>query len=149
MKVILKQDVKGLGKKGSVVEVAEGYARNYLFPRGLAVEAAGGAMRALEEQKKAERMKEERLRREAQALRDRLHGQTVRVPVRAGEGGRLFGSVTTKDIADAISRLLGQEFDRKKVELEEPIKALGTYPVLLRLGYEITAQIRVEVVAQQ
>lgn len=147
MKVILKQDVKGLGKKGAVVNVAEGYGRNYLLPRGLAVEAVGGAARALEEEKKAERQKEERAIREAQALRDRLQGQTIKVPVRVGEGGRLFGSVTNKDIAEALSKLLGSEFDRKRVELKEPIKSLGTYTVLLRLGHDVTAQVQIEIVS--
>lgn len=145
MKVILKQDVKGLGKKGQLVEVAEGYARNFLLPRGLAAEASEGALRSLEEERKAQKAREERLLREAQALRERLHGQVVPLQVRVGENGRLFGSVTNKDVADALSRLTGHPIDKKDVELKEAIKAVGDYPVTVRLGLGVTAQLTVRV----
>jgi large subunit ribosomal protein L9 len=147
MKVILKADVKGTGKKGETVEVSDGYARNFLLPRGLAVEASAGALKSLEQEKKAQAQKQERIIAELKALRDRLEGQTIKVPARTGEGGRLFGSITNKDIADAISRHLGKEFDRKMVELGSPIKALGAYPITLKFGHNITGKITVEIVA--
>lgn len=146
MKVILKQDVKNLGRKGDTVEVAEGYARNYLLPRGLVVEASAGAMRSLEQAKRVEMQKEERAVREAQALREKLHEKTVTVKARVGEGGKLFGSVTAKDVADACSAAIGKPFDKKSVELKEPIKALGQHAVTLHLGHQVTAVVNVHVV---
>lgn len=148
MKVILKADVKGTGKKGQTVEVADGYARNYLIPRGLAVEASASALKSLEEERKAQQRKQERLIAQLTALRDQLEGKTIQVPAKTGEGGRLFGSVTNKDIAAAISKYLGQEFDRKYVDLPTPIKSLGVYPVTLRLGHNISGTINVEIVAE-
>jgi large subunit ribosomal protein L9 len=148
VKVILKADVKGMGKKGQTVEVSDGYARNYLLPRGLAVEASAGALKAIEEERKAQAAKQERIISELKALRDRLEGQTVRLPAKCGEGGRLFGSITNKDIAAAISRFLGKEFDRKMVELEAPIKSLGVYPVSLKFGHNINGTVHVEIVAE-
>lgn len=146
MKVILKQDVKGLGRKGELVTVAEGYARNFLLPRGLAVEASEGALRSLEVERSAERARQERQAREARALWERLNGQTVTVPARVGEGGRLFGSVTARDIAEAIERLVGTEVDRRRVELKEPLRALGVFPVPVRLAPDLVAEVRVHVV---
>lgn len=146
MKVILKADVKGTGKKGEAVEVSDGYARNFLFPRSLAVEASAGAMRSMEEEKNAQVRKQERLIAEVKALRDKLEGQTVKVPARCGEGGRLFGSITNKDIADAIAKFLGKEFDRKVIDLTTPIKTLGTYPITLKLGHNISGTINVHIV---
>lgn len=147
MKVILKADVKGTGKKGQTVEVSDGYARNFLFPRGLALEASAGALKSLEEEKKAQERKAERVINDLKALRDRLEGQTVKVPARTGEGGRLFGSITNKDVADAITKFLGKEFDRKVIELNTPIKTLGTFPVTLKFGHNIAGTINVEIVA--
>lgn len=147
MKVILKSDVKGTGKKGQTVEVSDGYARNFLFPRGLAVEASSGALKSLEEEKKAQDRKQERLMNDLKALRDRLEGQTVKVPARTGEGGRLFGSITNKDVAEAIAKFLGKEFDRKIVDLASPIKSLGTFQVALKFGHNISGTINVEIVA--
>jgi len=146
MKVILKADVKGTGKKGQTIEVADGYARNFLFPRGLAVEASQGALRSLEEEKIAQQKKQERIINEIKALRDKLEGQTVKVAARCGENGRLFGSITNKDIADAITKFLGKEFDRKVIDLTAPIKTMGTYPVSLKFGHNITGTINVEIV---
>lgn len=147
MKVILKADVKGTGKKGQTVEVSDGYARNFLFPRGLALEASAGALKSLEEEKKAQERKAERIISDLKALRDRLEGQTVKVPARTGEGGRLFGSITNKDVADAITKFLGKDFDRKVIELNTPIKTLGTFPVSLKFGHNISGTINVEIVA--
>lgn len=146
MKVILKADVKGTGKKGQTVEVSDGYARNFLFPRSLATEASAGALKSLEEEAKAQARKQERIVAEVKALRDKLEGQTVKVPARCGEGGRLFGSITNKDVADAITKFLGKEFDRKLIDLATPIKTLGTYQVALKFGHNITGTINVEIV---
>lgn len=147
MKVILKADVKGTGKKGQSVEVSDGYARNFLLPKGLAVEASAGAVRSLEEEKKHQQQKQERAVQELKTLRDKLEGKTVQVPARCGEGGRLFGSITNKDVADAVTKFLGKEFDRKIIELETPIKALGTYQVALKFGHGISGTLNVEIVA--
>jgi large subunit ribosomal protein L9 len=146
MKVILKADVKGTGKKGQSLEVSDGFGRNYLIPRGLAVEASSGALKSLEEEAKAKVQRQERLIAEVKALRDRLEGQTVKVPARCGENGRLFGSITNKDVSDAISRFLGKDFDRRTIELTTPIKALGTYPVTIKFGQNISGTINVEIV---
>lgn len=146
MKVILKADVKGTGKKGDAVEVSDGYARNFLFPRKLAVEASAGAVRALEEEKNAQVRKQEKIVADLKALRDRLEGQTVTVPAKCGENGRLFGSITNKDVADAITRKLGKEFDKRLIDLSSPIKSLGTYPVTLKFGHNVSGTISVEIV---
>ena len=147
MKVILKADVKGTGKKGQTLEVSDGFARNFLFPRGLAMEASSGALKSLEEEAKAKERKQERILNELKALRDKLEGQTVKVPARCGEGGRLFGSITNKDIADAITKFLGKEFDRKLIDLVNPIKTLGTYQVTLKFGQNVNGTINVEIVS--
>ena len=146
MKVILKADVKGTGKKGQTLEVSDGFARNFLFPRGLAIEASAGALKSIEEEAKAKVAKQERIVNELKALRDSLEGKTVKVPARMGEGGRLFGSITNKDVADAITKLLGKEFDKKVIELTTPIKTLGTYQVHLKFGQNVTGTINVEIV---
>jgi large subunit ribosomal protein L9 len=146
MKVILKADVKGTGKKGQTIEVSDGFGRNYLLPRGLAVEASSGALKSMEEEAKAKVLRQERIINELKALRDRLEGQTVKVPARCGENGRLFGSITNKDVADAISRFLGKDFDRKIIELTTPIKALGTYTVTLKFGQNVSGTVNVEIV---
>lgn len=146
MKVILKADVKGTGKKGQTVEVSDGFGRNYLMPRGLAIEASSGALKAIEEEEKTKLRKQEKIVTDLKAVRDKLEGQTVKVPARCGEGGRLFGSITNKDVADAITKFLGKDFDRKQIELTTPIKNLGTYPVALKFGQSITGTINVEIV---
>ncbi|MDF2626870.1 MAG: ribosomal protein [Symbiobacteriaceae bacterium] len=147
MKVILKADVKGTGKKGQTLEVSDGFARNFLFPRGLAMEASSGALKSLEEEAKAKERKAERILNDLKALRDKLEGQTVKVPARCGEGGRLFGSITNKDIADAITKFLGKEFDRKIIDLVNPIKTLGVHPVVLKFGQNVNGTINVEIVS--
>lgn len=145
MKVILKADVKGTGKKGETIEVSDGYARNFLFPRKLAVEASTAAMRSLQEEQDALLRKQERVVKELTTLRDRLEGQTVRIVARSGENGRLFGSITNKDVAEAIGRFLGQEFDRKLVELSTPIKTMGIHAITLKFGKNISGVINVEI----
>ncbi|HWI53608.1 MAG TPA: 50S ribosomal protein L9 [Symbiobacteriaceae bacterium] len=147
MKVILKADVKGTGKKGQSIEVSDGFARNFLFPRGLAIEASSGALKSMEEEEKAKQRKQEKIVNDLKALRDKLEGQTVKVPARCGEGGRLFGSITNKDIADAIAKFLGKDFDRRVIDLTNPIKTLGVYPVTLKFGQNVSGTINVEIVS--
>jgi large subunit ribosomal protein L9 len=147
MKVILKADVKGTGKKGQSLEVSDGFARNFLFPRGLAIEASSGALKSMEEEQKAQQQKLDRVVNEIKALRDKLEGKTVKIVARTGEGGRLFGSITNKDIADVVSKFLGKDFDRKLIELTTPIKTLGLYPVSLKFGHNITGTLNVEIVS--
>jgi len=142
MKVILSQDVKGLGKKGEQKEVAEGYARNFLLPRRLAVEATTANVRQQEElnQRRADRLAKERA--DAEALQRQLEGLQLEVSVRAGEGGRLFGSVTTGDIARALENE-GFRLDKRKIELTEPIKSLGRFRVKVRLQAEVSAALEI------
>lgn len=146
MKVILKADVKGTGVKGQTLEVADGFARNFLFPRSLAVEASTGALKSIEAERDAKRQREERVVSDIKALRDRLEGRSVKISAKCGESGRLFGSITNKDIADAITKFLGKEFDRKLIDLTTPIKTLGSYPVTLKFGHNFTGTINVDIV---
>lgn len=147
MKVILIQEVPHLGRAGEQVDVARGYARNFLIPRRLAVEATSSNLRALEQLKAHARQREERLKEEAESIAERLRGLTVTFARPAGEQDRLFGSVTTSDIAEALAQQ-GIHLDRKKIALEGPIKALGTYAVPVRLHQETVAEIQVQVLSQ-
>lgn len=147
MKVILREDVKNLGKKGDIVEVSEGHGRNYLIPRGLAVPVSRGVLKEVSLIADGRAKKEERLLKNARDLASRLSGMTVTVTTRAGEGGKLYGAVTSRDIAAGLERLLGRQFDRKKIELPEPIKTLGVYPVQIRLHPGVQVDIQVNVVA--
>ena len=147
MKVVLTHDVKGVGRAGELVEVADGYARNYLVPRGLAVMATGGTIKAVEHQQAVIRRKLEKERAEAESLAARLKGARVVIKARAGEAGRLFGSVTAADVAEALERDLGVKVDRRRIELEGPIKSLGEHPVTLRLAPGISAEVTVAVEA--
>ncbi len=146
MKVILAKDVKGLGAKGDVVEVSEGYARNYLVPRGLATVATSNRLQEAERQRVMQARRLERAKLQARELAERLTGLHIQIEAKAGEGGRLFGSVTNKQVADALSQATGSTIDRRQVELEEPIKNLGSYAITVRVGPEITARVVVEVV---
>ena len=147
MKVILVKDVPKLGKAGQVIEVAPGYGRNYLIPRGLAIEATPASLKQLESQQAAAHRRAERAREEAQRTAARIDGRAVTLRVHAGEQGRLFGSVTAQHVADAIARELGVAVDRRRVELEEPIRHLGAYTVPVRLHPQVTAHVTVNVVA--
>ncbi len=147
MKVILARDVPSLGKAGTVVEVKEGYARNYLIPRGLAVEATEEALRSFQQHQEAARRRAERELQKAREIARALSETTVVVRARAGEGGRLFGSVTAETIAQAL-RERGVEVSRKQIELLEPIKAVGTYEVTVHLGHGQHARTRVQVEAE-
>lgn len=144
MKVIFQQDVKGQGKKGQVKEVSEGYARNFLFPRGLAVEATSSNLKITEQKKQSEERRSKQEYEEAQKLARQLSELTVRLKAKAGEGGRLFGAVTSKQIAEELAK---QNFrvDKKKIMLDEPIRSLGVTEVQIKVYPEVTAKIRVQV----
>jgi large subunit ribosomal protein L9 len=146
MKVILAGDVKSLGRKGEVVEVAEGYARNYLLPRNLAQEASKGALAVLGEQKKASEKREAQAVADARALADRMAAERLSIRARAGSSGKLFGAVTNADVAAAINAALSVAIDKHKVEIKSQIKSLGSYPVEVRLHKNVVARMTVDVV---
>jgi large subunit ribosomal protein L9 len=145
VKVVLVKDVAALGKRGETCTVADGYARNYLLPRGLAVEATPANIRRFEVERAAYERRAERETVQAEADATRLEGLSLTVRAKAGEEGRLFGSVTTKDIAAGIKSVLGLDLDRKQIDLPEPIKSTGTYRAVIRLGRSITREITVVV----
>lgn len=147
MKIILKEDVKSIGSMGQTVDVSDGFARNYLVPRGLAVEANVKNIRSLEHEKKVIQEKARKVKNSVQDLADRLANMTVVIKTKAGEEGKLFGSVTTMDIAEQLKNQ-GIEIDKKKISLDEPIKRLGTYAVNLKLHSEITAQVNIQVIEE-
>ena len=147
MKLILLSDVKALGKKGALVDVAEGYARNFLLPRKLAIEANKGALTMLSEQKAAKEKREAQQLAETKELAKLLESKPVAVRAKAGGNGRLFGTVTNADIAEAISQTFSVPVDKHKIEVKNAIKALGTYPIEIRLGKNIVAKTTVSVVA--
>ncbi len=145
MKVILQQDVKGQGKKGQMIEASDGYARNFLLPRKLAVEATADNVNKMKMQDKARRAQEAAEKAEAQAIAEKLKSCTVKLTARAGSGGRLFGAVTSKEIADALKEQYGLEISKAKLVQEEPIKSFGTYELKCKLGYEVTGTVKVTV----
>ncbi len=146
MKVILQQDVKGQGKKGQLIEVSEGYARNFLLPRKLAVLATADAMNTMKLQEKAKKAEEARQKAEAEAIAEKLGSAQVKVTARAGANGKLFGAVTSKEVSDALSAQHGIELAKQKIVLDEPIKSFGTYQLKAKLGHEVTGTIHVIVV---
>lgn len=148
MKVILLQDVKGQGKKGDVVKVSAGYARNYLFKNNLAKEATKGNLRALEAQKRREAEKAEAEKQEAVQLKETLSELTVELKAKAGDGGRLFGSITNKQIADELKKKHNHKIDRRKIELGEPIRSLGHHKVPVKLHQDVTGTINVHVIEE-
>ena len=146
MKVILLKDVPGTGTAGAICEVKEGYARNYLIPRGLAVPASDGAVRALTHQRQAEQRRTERRRLEAEALVDRLRGVVLEVRSRAGEGGRLYGSVTAQHVVEALAAR-GFSISKRQVEMDRPIRAEGFYQVPVRVAPGLVVKVDLNVVA--
>ena len=144
MKVILTTDVPKLGKSGEMKSVADGYATNFLIPQKLAVPAAGGAYRAWQHDIASREEKRQREREEAEIATNRISSTTLTMGVKVGEGGKLYGSITSKDIADALSRR-GIEIDRHKIELEEPLKSLGTYKVAVKVYQGMTSEVTVVV----
>ena len=145
MKVILQQDVKGQGKKGQLVDVSDGYARNFLLAKKLAVLATPENVNTMKQQEKAKKAQQAAEKAEAEATAKKLEGLTVKVVAKAGEGGRLFGAVTGKEIAEALSKQHGVTINKAKLVLDEPIKACGGYKIKAKLGYEITGIVNVMV----
>ena len=148
MKVILQQDVKGQGKKGQMVNVSDGYARNFLFPKKLAVEATADNVNTMKLQEKAKAAKLAEEKAQAQAIADQLKELTVRVVAKGGNGGRLFGAVTTKEVSDALKAQHGIEINKAKLVLDEPIKSFGGYELKAKLGHDINAVVKVVVVEE-
>jgi large subunit ribosomal protein L9 len=148
MKVIFTKDVKGQGKKGEVKNVAEGYARNFLIPRGLAVPANEGNLKQLQHQNRLEEQRRAKEKQEAENTKKTIEATQVVIKAKAGEGGRLFGSITSKQIAEELEKL-NIKIDRRKIDLEEPIRSLGVTRVPVKLHPEVTATIQVHVTAAE
>jgi len=149
MKVILQQDVSGKGKRGQLVEVAEGYARNYLLPRKLAVLATADAVNTMQLRDKAKKAEDARLKAEAEAVSAKLKNSPVKVTARAGANGKLFGAVTGKEVSDALKEQYGIELAKQKIVMDAPIKAYGNYELKAKLGYEVSGTIYVMVVEEK
>ena len=153
MKIILKQDVKGKGKKGQMIEAAEGYARNFLIPKGLAVEATADAVNTMKLQAKAKARADAEAKAEAkaeaQAIAEKLKACQVKIAAKGGEGGKLFGAVTGAAIADALQAQYGLTVDGKKLVLDQPIKSFGSYEVKAKLGYEVSGTVYVLVIEEK
>ena len=147
MELILREDVSNLGKAGQLVKVKPGYARNFLLPRGLAYEATEGNKKRIQAEAKARLSREAADKAEAETLAARLSALAIRITAKAGEENRLFGSITAQDIADALAQA-GQAIDKRKIELEHPIKTLGFHAVPVRVHHEVQAEIKLTVVAE-
>ncbi len=145
MRVILKREVAGLGRPGDVKDVADGYAQNFLLPRGLAIEATAGEMKVLARAREAKRAKQDRAHADAEELAKRLSEMTLVFRLKAGEQGKTFGSVTSKDIAEALQREQKVDVDKTKVHLPEPLKALGVHQVEIRLLTDVRANVTVAI----
>ena len=145
MKVILLQDVKGKGKKGQMLEVSDGYARNYMLPRKMAIEATADAVNTMRMNDKAAQERQARERAEALETSRKLKDMTLVVTAKGGGAGRLFGAVTNQEIADALKAKAGITLDKRKIVIDEPIKNVGTYTVKCKLGYEIVGQLTVKI----
>ena len=148
MKVILRDDVEKLGNAGEVVAVADGFARNYLFPKNLAVPATKGNVRSIDEIKKQKKLREDKKRREAEKIKDKLEKLSLTAEVQTGEEDKVFGSVTAANIATLLEKQ-GFELDRRKIMLEEPLKALGVYTIEIKLAHDVTAQVKLWVVKKE
>ncbi len=147
MKVILKDDVKNLGSMGQVVDVADGFARNYLVPRGLAVEANTKNIKSLEHEKKVIQEKAKKIKSQVQDISEKISSMTIVIKAKVGEEGKLFGSVTSMDIAEQMKNE-GIEIDKKKISLEEPIKRLGSYTVNIKLHPDVSAPLNIQIVEE-
>ena len=145
MKVILLQDVKGKGKKGQMLEVSDGYARNFMLPKKMAIEATADAINTMRMNDKATQERIAREKAEALALSKQLRELTLVVTAKGGGAGRLFGSVTNQEIADALKAKTGVTLDKRKIVIADPIKSVGTYTVTCKLGYEISAPLTVKI----
>jgi len=147
MKVVLKDDIKNVGKMGQIVDVADGYARNYLVPRGLAVEANIKNLKSLEHEKKIIQEKAKRIKNSSQTLSDKISTMTLVIKAKAGDEGKLFGAVTSMDIAELLKNE-GIDMDKKKIFLDEPIKRLGSYSVNIKIHPEISTNLNIQVVEE-
>ena len=145
MKVILTQDIRGKGKRGQMIEVSDGYARNFLLPRKLAQEATADNINTMRMNDKATQERQAKERAEALELRNRMKDMTVVVTAKGGGAGRLFGSVTNTEVSEALAKQAGVQLDKRKIVLDEPIKSVGVYTVKCKLGYEINAELKIEV----
>ena len=145
MKVILTQDVRGQGKRGQMIEVSDGYARNFLLPRKLAQEQIADNINTMRMNDKATQERQAKERAEALELRNRMKDMTVVVTAKGGGAGRLFGSVTNTEVSEALAKQAGIQLDKRKIVLDEPIKSVGVYTVKCKLGYEINAELKIEV----
>ena len=145
MKVILTQDVRGQGKRGQMIEVSDGYARNFLLPRKLAQEATADNINTMRMNDKATQERQAKERAEPLELRNRMKDMTVVVTAKGGGAGRLFGSVTNTEVSEALAKQAGVQLDKRKIVLDEPIKSVGVYTVKCKLGYEINAELKIEV----
>ena len=148
MKIILQKEVEKLGVPGDVVTVADGYARNFLVPRGMAIPASKGAVRHAESLRRAHDTRVNKAKAEAEEFATRLAAKPIVVKARAGEDGRLFGSITTADLAEEIAGQAGETIDRRDIHLEEPIRSLGTHEVSIRLHPEVDATLSIQVEAE-
>ena len=145
---MLRDDVENIGRKGDLIEVTDGFARNYLVPRGLAMKATKGVVQQAEAMRRNREARDARDREAAQALADQLTGQRIELRARAGEGGRLFGSVTSADVVDAVRAQTGVELDRRKTQLAEPLKELGAVEVPVKLHSDVEVTLTVDVVPE-
>jgi large subunit ribosomal protein L9 len=146
MRVVLRADVGGVGKKGDILDVADGYARNYLIAKGMAFRATDGVVSQAQAMRRARDLKDARDREAAETIARKLVPTVIRVPAKAGSEGKLFGSVTTADLVSAVSQQAGVDLDRRRVHLDEPIKTLGTHTVPVKLHSDVEFPITVEVV---
>ena len=145
MRVILKAEVRGLGRAGEVKDVADGYARNYLLPKGLAIEATGGELKVLAQERQSEKTKKDRTHQDAEGLAARLGEVTLVFKLKAGEHGKTFGSVTAKEVADALKREAKADIDKTKIVLHEPLRSLGIHKVEVRLLSDVRASVTVAI----
>ena len=147
MKLILRSDLARVGKRGDIIEVADGYARNFLVPRGLAFKAADAALAQAESMRRSRNVRDVRERSAAEEVARRLVPEVIHVAARSGAGGRLFGSITASDVTDAVRSQTGVELDRRKVHVDEPIRDVGTHRVTVRLHTDVEFPVTVEVAA--
>ncbi|MCT4542047.1 MAG: 50S ribosomal protein L9 [Vallitalea sp.] len=145
MKVILLEDVKKVGKKGDLINTSDGYARNFLFPKKLAVEATKASINDMKLKKQSEQRRHDEMVEQAKELAENIKGSSITIKVKAGDGGKIFGSVSTKEITKAVKEQLGFEIDKKKMELKEPIKSLGTHIIPIKLISKVKTELTVKV----
>lgn len=148
MKVILKQDIKGVGKKDQVVNVSDGYVRNFLFPKNMAVEANNENMSKLKAKQDSNAFKKQQEKEEAQKVAEKLSNVVLKIPVKAGENGKIFGGVSTKEISELIEKNYKIKVDKKKIDLKETIKELGSRTINIKLYEGVIAELKIDVIAQ-